>query len=168
MNLSTDKIIFSTSLKSALFIGILGSVAWITGAAFIFPSLGPTAYLLAFDNKLAHSARVVIGGHFCGVTGGLISYFLIVDPHNIQLLTEPLSAAGFQLAAGSAVALGITVLMMLYLNVSHPPACATTLIISLGFLPTLYNSFIIIVAVSILYIVYRLFQAVLSPVFSRK
>lgn len=140
--------------KSAIFILVLSLLAWVSGTPFIFPSLGPTAYILAFDHQRSHSARVVIGGHACGILGGLASYYLIVDPFNLIMLTDAVSTTGIFLGAGAVVAIAITTLLMLWFQVSHPPACATTLIISLGILPHWYDGVVILIAVVILYCVY--------------
>lgn len=150
----------SITAKAALFITLMGIVAWITGNFFIFPSLGPTAYILAFDRKISHSASVVIGGHACGVFGGLAAYHLITAPYNLLMLTEAFSYAGFYLGVGSIVAVSITTFLMIWLNVSHPPACATTLIISLGILPNWIDGLIILIAVVILYSGYWIVQKV--------
>lgn len=147
-------------LKSSFFISLMGVVAYISGNAFIFPSLGPTAYILAFDQKISHSANVVIGGHSCGVLGGLAGYHLMASPTNLMMLTDPMSGAGFHLAAASVVAIAVTVFLMLSLNISHPPACATTLIIALGILPHWVDVLVIMAAVVILYYSYWAVQKV--------
>lgn len=151
----------SVTSKSALFILLLSLIAWASGAPFIFPSLGPTAYLLAFDQKRSHSARVVIGGHACGIFGGLVSYHLVVDPYNLFMLTEAVSTSGIFLGLGAVLAIAITTFLMLMLQVSHPPACATTLIISLGILPHWLDGLFILIAVVILYYTYRLCQTMI-------
>jgi len=38
-----------TSLYAGLFFTVLGLVAWATRQPFVFPSLGPSAFVLAFD-----------------------------------------------------------------------------------------------------------------------
>jgi hypothetical protein len=144
--------------KSALFIFLMGVVSWITGNPFIFPSLGPTAYVLAFDRKISHSARVVIGGHGCGILGGLISYYLIVAPYDFQMIISPFASSAFYLSLGAVFAIAITAFLMLYFQVSHPPACATTLIISLGIMPHWFDGIIILIAVVILYYAYRIYS----------
>jgi|AntRauTorckE6833_2_1112554.scaffolds.fasta_scaffold13013_2 hypothetical protein len=153
--------IFLTS-KSALFILVLSIIAWALGAPFIFPSLGPTAYILAFDQKRSHSARVVIGGHACGILGGLVSYYLVVDPYSLLLLSEAVSTPGIFLGLGAVLSIAITTFLMLMFQVSHPPACATTLIISLGILPYWYDGLVILIAVVILYYVYWVYQKITS------
>lgn len=149
-------------LRSGLYLSLPAIVAWMAGAAFVFPSLGPTAYVLAFDDEVSHSSSVVIGGHTCGVAGGLMSYYLIVSPYILYELGEPFSAAGIALSAGCIVALALTALFMLFFKVSHPPACATTLIVSLGILPEWEESLIIIAAVSLMYGCYRLYHKMIS------
>lgn len=152
----------SVTSKSALFILILSLIAWISGAPFIFPSLGPTAYILAFDQNRSHSARVVVGGHVCGIIGGLVSFYLVVDPYNLLILTETLSTPGIFLGLGAVLAIAITTFLMLLFQVSHPPACATTLIISLGILPYWYDGLVILIAVIIIYYTYWIFQKMRS------
>jgi len=149
------KRIFHIVLRSGLYLSIPGIIAWVTGAAFIFPSLGPTAYVLAFDDKLSHSASGVIGGHACGVVAGLVSYYLITNPFTLYELADPFSTAGVALATGCILALMLTALLMLMFSVSHPPACATTLIVSLGILPAWEESLIIIIGVTLVYASYR-------------
>jgi hypothetical protein len=40
-----------TSLSAGLLFAVLGAVAWVTGQPFIFPSLGPSAFVLAFERR---------------------------------------------------------------------------------------------------------------------
>ena len=40
-------------------IGLLGLLAFLTGSPFVFPSLGPTAYLFSFPHWLKSPARVI-------------------------------------------------------------------------------------------------------------
>lgn len=150
-------------LLSGLYLLIPGAIAWITGSPFIFPSLGPTAYVLAFDiiPDRTHSSKSVIGGHACGIIGGLGSYHLLVSPNNLLSVAEPLSLATGVLVLGAIAALMITTFLMLLFNASHPPACATTLIVSLGILPDFLDGIIIIGAVTLMYFGYRLIQGML-------
>lgn len=148
----------SVTSKSALFILVLSFIAWVSGTPFIFPSLGPTAYILAFDRSLNHTSKVVVGGHACGIIGGLASYHLFVNPLDLVMIAEPLSSAGLYIGLGAVVAIAITTFLMLIFQVSHPPACATTLIVSLGILPHWIDGLIILAAVTILYYSYWLYQ----------
>jgi CBS-domain-containing membrane protein len=121
-------------LSGVLSIAIMSAAAWITGQPFVFPSLGPTAFLL-FYNPLSppSSPRNTIYGHAIGALAGYGA-----------LAAFGLRAAGPAVAAGvtparigaAAVSLGLTAGAMAWLAVPHPPAGATTLIVSLGILHT--------------------------------
>lgn len=142
------------TLRASLFMAILGLIAWVSGIAFIFPSLGPSAYVLAFDEGMSSSGKEVIGGHVCGILGGLFSYHIVVNPYSLDQLTGTFSEAGLWLALGAVLALAITIFLMLLFQASHPPACATTLIVSLGILPGWFDGLIILMAVTVLYVTY--------------
>lgn len=137
-------------------------MAWFTGAAFIFPSLGPTAYLLASDEQFSYSANTVIGGHACGVIGGWVSYHVIAAPYDMMHISGAMSYEGLMLVSGSVIAIILTIVLMLLFNASHPPACATTLIVSLGILPSWQDSILIVLAVTGIYLTYLLYQKGMS------
>lgn len=103
-----DQRIPAIGLKSGLFLGVLGLIAWVSGKPFIFPSLGPTAYLLAFDRDLSHTFRVVAGGHLCGVIGGLIAWHLLAQPYDVMSFSGSFSTAGLYLTGSGVLSLMIT------------------------------------------------------------
>lgn len=156
----TGKQKFYIVFLSGLYLFMVGVIAWLSGRPFIFPSLGPTAYVLAFDimPDRKHSLRTVIGGHGCGVLGGFLCYHLLVSPNTLMGLTEPVSFMGALLGLGAVAALMTTTFLMLMFNASHPPACATTLIISLGILSDPIDGLFIMGAVLLMYIGYWLVQ----------
>lgn len=142
----------AVSLHAGLLIAVLGVVAWGTGLPFVFPSLGPTAFVLAYESTDAsQSAWTVIGGHAWGVGSGLLSYHLLASGTSLLDLAAAGSVAGAQLAASAAVATGLTSALMIGTRSVHPPACATTLIVGLGLLPTLAEGGIILLAVTLLW-----------------
>ena len=111
-------------------IGLLGLLALLTGSPFVFPSLGPTAYLFFFS-PLAEvsSPRNTILGHAIGLLCGYVAFVLAVASSppfgmNPGVHGPRLLAAALSLSATGA--------LMALLRVSHPPAGATTLIVSLG------------------------------------
>ena len=111
-------------------IGLLGLLALLTGSPFVFPSLGPTAYLFFFS-PLAEvsSPRNTILGHAIGLICGYAAFVLAVASSppfgmNPGVHGPRLLAAALSLSATGA--------LMALLRVSHPPAGATTLIVSLG------------------------------------
>ena len=129
---STPILSLFSFINGCISIGIMAGLALITGSPFIFPSLGPTAFLF-FYTPTAPSAspRNTLIGHGIGV---LVGYF--------SLVVTGLTAAGPALTVGvtgprvvaAALSLGLTAGLMVLLRAPHPPAGATTLIISLGIL----------------------------------
>ncbi|WP_436923299.1 HPP family protein [Halosimplex amylolyticum] len=139
------------ALHAGALLATTGAVAWATGTPFVFPSLGPTAYLLGTQRPRARDrlARVV-AGHSVGVAAGLVAYRALGAG---VVVTADLPARSPTLAAvvaSGVFALALTSAAMLALDVVHPPACATTLIVSLGLLPTLREGVLIVVAVVVL------------------
>lgn len=113
-------------------IAIISALAALTGNPFIFPSLGPTAYLLFFT-PLARAAnpRHALLGHAVGLACGYLALYA----------TGTLSAGGglqrgvhWPTVLAAAFSLSATGAIMVLFRVSHPPAGATTLIVSLGLL----------------------------------
>ena len=114
-------------------ITIMSAAAAITAQPLIFPSLGPTAFLLFYSPRApVASPRNAIVGHLIGVFAGYLSLVIFG-------LTEhgPAFAEGVTWArvGAAAVSLGLTSGFMVWLLAPHPPAGATTLIISLGIMP---------------------------------
>src|SRR5436305_1703280 len=110
-------------INGCISIGLMAMLAVITGSPFIFPSLGPTAFLF-FYTPTAPSAspRNTLIGHAVGAAAGYLS-----------LLVTGLTMAGPRVIA-AGLSLGLTAGVMVLLKSPHPPAGATTLIVSLGIL----------------------------------
>ncbi len=131
-----------------LSIALLALLAVVTGIPFVFPSLGPTAYQLFFSPRAESSApRNTLIGHFIGLICGYAAFRLAGMPMLAALASRyfdwrPVVAAALSLAATAAI--------MILLNASHPPAGATTLIVSLGIITRPAYLVIIEVAVFVL------------------
>jgi CBS domain-containing membrane protein len=135
-------------INGCLSIAIMATVALVSGQPFIFPSLGPTAFLF-FYTPLAPPAspRNTIIGHLIGALSGLGSLVIFglqdVGPAlTTGVTTERVGAA--------ALSLGLTSGLMVLLKSPHPPAGATTLIISLGILRTFEQVVVLMIAVILL------------------
>jgi CBS domain-containing membrane protein len=113
-------------------IGAMALAALVTGQPFVFPSLGPTAFLLFYTPLLpAASPRNTLGGHLIGAAAGylaLVVFGLTNDPPALAT-----SVTGARVGA-AALSLALTSAAMVWARVPHPPAGATTLIVSLGIL----------------------------------
>jgi len=111
-------------------LGTLGALAAVTGSPWIFPSLGPTAYLFFATPSLPTAApRNALLGHAIGLACGWTSLALFG-----LLDAPPAYATGVDAAraAAAALSLGATGALMVLAHTPHPPAGATTLIVSLG------------------------------------
>jgi CBS-domain-containing membrane protein len=135
-------------LNGCISIGLMSALALITGSPFIFPSLGPTAFLFFYTPRApSASPRYTLVGHTIGVLAGYFS-----------LVVTGLTTAGPALAVGvtwprviaAALSLGLTSGLMVLFKSPHPPAGATTLIISLGFITKPWLLLVLLVAVMIL------------------
>ena len=129
-------------------IAALALLALVSGNPFVFPSLGPTAYLLFFSPLAKNSSpRNTILGHAIGLVCGYAAYVVTgagVMPFGVHhaIFWPRILAAALSLSASGAC--------MVLLDVSHPPAGATTLIVSLGIIAQPRELVIIEVAVFLL------------------
>ena len=135
-------------INGCISIGLMSVLALITRSPFVFPSLGPTAFLFFYTPRApSASPRNTLIGHTIGVLAGYFS-----------LLVTGLTAAGPALAVGvswprviaAALSLGLTAGLMVLFKSPHPPAGATTLIISLGILTKPWQLVLLLIAVVLL------------------
>lgn len=120
-------------MAGATSIGVMALAAWATGEPLIFPSLGPTAFLMfSAPRSPAACPRNAILGHAIGVLSGYVALVVFGVRH-----AAPALAGGVTLpwVGAAALSLGLTAGLMAGLRVPHAPAGATTLIVSLGILP---------------------------------
>jgi CBS-domain-containing membrane protein len=129
-------------------IGVMAAVAWVTGEPFVFPSLGPTAFLLFYTPLLATaSPRNTVCGHAIGAAAGYLA--LVVFGLTDAAPALATSVTGSRVGA-AALSLGLTSGAMVWARVPHPPAGATTLIVSLGILREPEQLAVLMVAVVLL------------------
>jgi CBS-domain-containing membrane protein len=132
-------------LNGLLTIGILAALAMATDTPSLFPSLGPTAFLL-FSTPMLPAAcpRNTVEGHLIGVIAGYVSLVLF------GLTDEPatiLSGVSGARVGAAALSLALTSGFMVWLQRPHPPAGATTLIVSLGLLREPWQLCVLMIAV---------------------
>jgi CBS domain-containing membrane protein len=131
------------SFAAVLFTGLLATA---THRPFLFPSLGPSALLIfAFPSRRESSARIVLAGHAIGAGCGylaLLANGLLGAPYTPTMTGHRVIAA--------AMALALTAALMLISRMNHTPAGATTLLVSLGVLPSLWDFLWLMLGVIIL------------------
>lgn len=98
---------------------------------WLFPSLGPTAFIQAHRPRsaVARFYNTVVG-HMIGIVAGFACVF-IVGAAQAPSVAASDHALPLRVCA-SALAVALTMLGQIALRAYHPPAAATTLIISLG------------------------------------
>ncbi len=129
---STNVMGFFALINGLISIAIMAGAALVTGQAFVFPSLGPTAFLLFYTPTLpAASPRNTVCGHAIGAAAGYLSLVVFGLTDAAPALASEVTWAR---VGAAALSLGLTSGFMVWLRVPHPPAGATTLIVSLGIL----------------------------------
>lgn len=135
-------------VNGLLAIAAMALVALVTGDPFVFPSLGPTAFLLFYTPLLpASSPRNTLLGHAIGAAAGYLSLVVFGLTDDAPALAS--SVTGARVGA-AALSLGLTSGVMVWARVPHPPAGATTLIVSLGILREPEQLVVLMVAVVLL------------------
>lgn len=134
-------------LNGLIAIGVMSLIAFVTGEPFIFPSLGPTAFLLFYTPLLpAACPRNTLGGHAIGAAAGYLA--LVVFGLTDAAPALATSVTGARIGA-AALSLGLTSGVMVLARVPHPPAGATTLIVSLGIFREPEQLLVLMVAVAL-------------------
>lgn len=129
-------------------IAVLALVATAAHVPFIFPSLGPTAFLFFFRPTAASSSpRNTLYGHAIGIACGYAALWATGLAHTPSAMVEGVNVPRVLAAALSLAATGA---LMILADAPHPPAGATTLIVSLGIVTHPFQLLIVEVAVACL------------------
>ena len=135
-------------VNSFVTIGVLALLALVSGNPFVFPSLGPTAYLLFFSPLAKTSSpRNIVFGHAIGLLCGY-GAFVVTGAGALPFGVHP--GIFWPRILAAALSLSATGACMVLLEISHPPAGATTLIVSLGIISKPRELAVIEVAVFLL------------------
>ncbi|WP_286277199.1 HPP family protein [Naasia aerilata] len=123
------------ALLCLIVLALSGVVGLLLKQPWLFPSLGPTV-MLFFESPEQPASRPLntLVGHGVGLLAGAICFYALglagQPPVPVGGLTVPYLVAG-------VLSVAITTLVLTLLKLPHPPAGATTLIVSLGILTTL-------------------------------
>ena len=142
----------AVGVRAGLLLTVAAAAAWLSGAPAVFPSLGPSAFVLSTDRP-GPSARTVVGGHAVGVLAGLLSYAAVASL--VPVPATPLSFDPPWLVLSGVLAVSLTSAGMRAARCVHPPACATTLIVGLGLLEPAAALVVVVPAVASLLVVDR-------------
>lgn len=126
----------------------LGVLSWVLGQRFLLPSLGPSVFALAtLRDREMHVPRRFIGGQFIGAVSAFLAARLFLAPIDFQHTLEPFSPIIIDHVVTTFSAVTLTTIGMYVTSTQHPPAYATTLIISIGLLGTVGDLLGFLVAV---------------------
>lgn len=135
-------------VNGSLSIGIMAATAVLTRQPFVFPSLGPTAFLLFYTPMAASaSPRNTVIGHFIGLVAGYLSLLAFGLQHAAPFISTGVTVPRI---GAAAMSLGLTSGLMVWLRVPHPPAGATTMIVSLGIITSFHGMTTIMLGVVLL------------------
>lgn len=116
------------ALFAALVMSLVGALAAALEQPWLFPSLGPTLFLLAATP--VERPWNVFAGHAVGVAAGFGALFLFGAQEAPSAFDA--GAVDASRAAATALAVGATLLLQSVAAAKHPPAAATTMLITLG------------------------------------
>ena len=123
-----------TLIAGFLVVFVGGLAAYLLGEPLLFPSLGPTVFIL-FETPMSEtgSPRSTITGHFVAIAVGL---FFLVAFGLYGLPSTTVYGVTFAYVLAAALAVAMTSAVLVFSQTRHPPAGATTLMVSLGLLST--------------------------------
>jgi CBS-domain-containing membrane protein len=131
-----------------LAVALLAALAMLSHTPFVFPSVGPTAFLLYFmPGAPTASPRNTLCGHAIGIACGFAALCLLGLENAPSSVLEDIH---WRRVLAAALSLAATGALMILFRVVHPPAGATTLIISLGFITSPAHLCAIEVAVALM------------------
>lgn len=146
--MDADSLGLGVSSYVAFHLCALGLLSWVTGQRFLLPSLGPSVFALAtLSDPEMHLPRRIIGGQFIGAIAAFASAQVFLIPHPFTPSPAPFSPVVLQQVITTFVAVVLTTVGMYATNTQHPPAYATTLIVSLGFLVTFGHLLVFLLAI---------------------
>ncbi|OAQ21488.1 HPP family protein [Thermosulfurimonas dismutans] len=118
-------------ITSFLSLMILGGIAFFLSWPLIFPSLGPTAFLIFYAPARAMSwPRNCLLGHLTGMLCGFLIYFIFYCFSPEEAVQSEFGLTKTLFVSG---AVGITALAMVLADILHPPAASTAMLSAGGY-----------------------------------
>ncbi|MCW2606183.1 MAG: hypothetical protein JWO60_876 [Frankiales bacterium] len=134
-----------SALVCVVGLAVVGTVGIVLEEPWVFPSLGPTLMVLAETPRqpAAHPRNVLVG-HVVGVAAGFLALLVTGLVDHAAVLQEGLDA---RRVVAACLSVGLTTLVLQALRSPHPPAGATTLIVSLGLFKTAEGLLVLLLSV---------------------
>jgi len=127
-------------VNACMSIGIISVAAAWAEQPLIFPTLGPISFLCFYSPSAgASSPRNVISAHGAGVIIGWLTVYAANSVFGVEGMATQIVAVTFSL--------GLITAVMIIADIPHPPAAATTLLVSLGSISELTECLCLMAAV---------------------
>ncbi len=127
---------------------ILGAAAYLTSWDMIFPSLGPTIFLMFYAPSSPMSApRNAILGHAIACIIGYGGFSILTT------LCHPTTTGhinNLYIIVESSIVLGLTGVFMTITGIIHPPAASSALIASLGLMENWQNILVLLFSMGVI------------------
>ena len=121
-------------VASFVSLSTLGAVAYFFNWPLIYPALGPTAFLIFYAPARSMSwPRNCVLGHLAALCCGLSLYFLALRFFPEKFLGEAFTLFETVIASG---AMALSALLMVILDILHPPAASTAMLAATGYFDT--------------------------------
>lgn len=123
--------VLKRSVLGGALVMIPGTLGYLTGNIWLFPSLGPTIFLILVwpDQKTATTYNTFMG-HIIAIVCGYAAVLAISTAGVPSALTIGYLLAPHVAAAGAAVT--VMMLLQLFARATHPPGASTAIMITLG------------------------------------
>ncbi|WP_207453538.1 HPP family protein [Herbiconiux sp. SYSU D00978] len=121
-----------SALCCLVVLALAGVIGLVAKQPWLFPSLGPTV-MLFFESPRQPSSRPLnaLVGHLVGIA---IGFLLVLAFGLMQQPPAPVGGLTPAYVAAGALSVALTTLVLTLVKLPHPPAGASTLIVSLGIL----------------------------------
>jgi hypothetical protein len=146
-------------LVSAVLIVAAGAMSLATGRPWLFAALGPTAIMIAASpGHPTTRFQSILLGHTAAFVCAWLAVLLLGVGREPVLLGKEIAVVRVW---ASALAVGVTALVMPSLRAYHPPAAATALLVTLGaYRITWKNSFSLLAGVLVVALLGEWFQRI--------
>lgn len=133
------------AVVSVVVLGTAGVVGLLLEQPWLFPSLGPTVMVIAETPRQAAAApRNIVAGHLVGVAAGYLALLVTGLAEAPSVVEQGVTVTRI---GAACLSLALTALVLPAIGTPHPPAGATTLIVSLGILTTPRELLVVVLAV---------------------
>jgi len=128
---------------------LTGVVGIASGYALLLPSLGPSAYLAGEAPALPSSRFLnTIAGHLVALAVGFFAVWLLAANNDPATLTS--GELTWARLGAATIAVVLSMMLLIAMHLSHPPAAATALLVALGSLHTPTQALSLVAGVAII------------------